>query len=437
MAFVDERKSLLSSNAIIQAPFVKVTIGSYTFGVFTQKERQLFDNGIKYKAFDIQYPNYVNSLEITKINGQVNKYSLQISYPVLLGSDPNFFEKVFSSVSNTRKIKFTYGDATKPSFIYKDEEAIITNINTSFGGFGGRFSSVISYSVEAVSESALSTASILQKPTDGALHKPSDLIKALFKDPSTGLKDTFTGMSINNLDSFVAGDDQAVSLDSKLNISAIDYLSYLVSCMVPLGAATAQTSKDIYILTIHDDTVYDRLTGQNNLGGPYFKVEKVSYASEHSDAYQVDIGSPTSKDIVLSFSINNQQNYSLYYDYQGALTNKKYVRRLNSDGDWEDVYAPTITSKNNQYETRASDQVWWTKLTKFPISATLKIQGLLRPAQLMTYLRLRVIFPGGQKHISSGLYIITSQQDSISGSGYTTTLGLTRISGDNEGDQVI
>jgi hypothetical protein len=46
----------------------------------------------------------------------------------------------------------------------------------------------------------------------------------------------------------------------------------------------------------------------------------------------------------------------------------------------------------------------------------------------MQYVRLNVIFPGGNKHISSGLYIVTKQVDNISGDGYKTTLSLTRIS---------
>jgi hypothetical protein len=46
----------------------------------------------------------------------------------------------------------------------------------------------------------------------------------------------------------------------------------------------------------------------------------------------------------------------------------------------------------------------------------------------MQYLRLNVIFPGGNKHISSGLYIVTKQIDDINASGYTTTLSITRIS---------
>ena len=67
-------------------------------------------------------------------------------------------------------------------------------------------------------------------------------------------------------------------------------------------------------------------------------------------------------------------------------------------------------------------------MTKYPINATITIQGLLRPATLMQYVRLNVVFPGGHKHVSSGLYIITKQVDDISEQGYKTTLSMTRIS---------
>lgn len=94
------------------------------------------------------------------------------------------------------------------------------------------------------------------------------------------------------------------------------------------------------------------------------------------------------------------------------------------------MFAPTFTSGNDNFRTRAEDVSWYTKITKYPISATLKLQGLLRPATLMQYLRLNVIFPGGHKHISSGLYIVTKQVDEINGNGYQTTLSLTKIGGD-------
>ena len=68
-------------------------------------------------------------------------------------------------------------------------------------------------------------------------------------------------------------------------------------------------------------------------------------------------------------------------------------------------------------------------MAKYPISATLTVQGLLRPAQLMQYIRLNIYFPGGKKHVNSGLYIITKQIDTIGlSTGYITQLELTRIS---------
>lgn len=64
------------------------------------------------------------------------------------------------------------------------------------------------------------------------------------------------------------------------------------------------------------------------------------------------------------------------------------------------------------------------------MNATITVQGLLRPARLLTYVRLNVIFPGGHKHISSGLYIITKQVDTIDMNGYRTQLEMTKVGGD-------
>ena len=58
--------------------------------------------------------------------------------------------------------------------------------------------------------------------------------------------------------------------------------------------------------------------------------------------------------------------------------------------------------------------------------------GLLRPATLMQYVRLNIIFPGGKKHLASGLYIVTKQIDNIGSNGYATTLSLTRIKCDQD-----
>lgn len=426
MTFSQQRRSLLSSQARIQVPWIKVTIGKYTFGVFTRAGKPDKDAYGTYTSYQVQYPQYVKELRIVKINGQVNQYSLRIEYPVTINDDPNFFEKVFSSVSNTREIIFSYGDASQPAYIYKDEKAIITDVQQQFN----LESSSILYNVSAISGAALKTSSCRHFFSDGAKHKPSDKIKELFRDNDSGLKAVFTGMSTKDLDTFIAGDDEPVKLETKLNMSALDYLSYLTSCMIPQGT-TGSTTKDIYILTIHDDTTYEALADETTPRGPHFKVTKTSYLSEQSDAYEIDIGYNTST-LVTQFAIDKNENYALYYDYQKELYPKEYVRRLNREGKWEDVYAPVLTSnRNTDFETNSDDLSWWTKVTKYPIQASITIQGLLRPATLMTYLRLNVIFPGGHKHISSGLYIVTKQTDVIDESGYKTTLNLTKISGDN------
>ena len=423
MSTLTENRSLLSSQARIQVPWVKVTIGDYTFGIFDEQTKAWgkTQEGF-YTPFSIQFPQYIKSLQVLKINGQVNKYTLDIDYPVTQFDDPNFFEKVFSSVSRTRKIVFTYGDAETPAYIYKEEEAIITNVQQRFN----LQSSTISYTVNAVSSAALTTDGSITMPAPGVKVKPSDEIKKLFRS-NKSLQNTFTGMKLSDLDALIAGDDMPVMLESKQNISAMDYLNYLAGCMIPAGSGPG-LSKDIYILTIYDDSI---TSAERSLSkkGPYFKVGKVSTVMEHGEAYEVDVGINTST-IVRSFQIEKNENYSIYYEYQNLAHPENYVRRINSDGKWEDVYAPTSMAKPDKYKTDASDRVWWTKATQFPINATLQVQGLLRPAFLMQYVRLNVIFPGGNKHLSSGLYIVTKQVDYINEAGYATTLSLTRIKGE-------
>ena len=420
-----KNKSLLSSQARVQVPWVKVTIGDYTFGIFDDKTKSWGKSQAGfYQSFSVQYPQYIQSLEVIKINGQVNRYTLQIKYPITQQDDPNFFEKVFSSVSRSRKIIFTYGDAETPAYVYKNEEALITKINQTFDIQG----SAIAYTISAVSSAALATDGSITMPAPGKAVKPSDEIKKLFRN-NKSLQNTFTGMSMADLDSLITGDDMPVMIESKQNISAVDYINYLAGCMVPAGSGNG-LSKEIYIMTIYDDSITSSDRALSNKG-PYFKVSKVSTVMDHGEAYEIDIGINTTT-IVRSFSIESNENYSIYYEYQNLAHPENYVRRLNRDGEWEDVFAPTSMIRDNKFDTKSSDSVWWTKATQFPINATIQVQGLLRPATLMQYVRLNVIFPGGKKHLSSGLYIVTRQADNIGPGGYITTLGLTRIKGDQD-----
>jgi len=425
-----ERRTLLSSSARVQVPWIKVTIGKYTFGVYSvsDPQRRLDDDGHFFDAINVQYPNYVQSLDIVKVNGQINQYTLNLSYPVTQFDDPNFFEKVFSSVSKTRKIVFSYGDMSMPKYIYREEEAMITKVSSSFNLQGG----VINYVVNAVSSAALNAGQSFT--FQGGYKKPSDEIKKVFRNSNYGLQKLFTGMNDSNLDTLIDGHDKFVQLEAKRNISALDYIMYLTSCMIPDSWKKDETTEtDIFVLTIHDDTSLDEdYRDEVVKSGSYFKVERMTYKTNRSDAYQIDIGFGNTGTIVTNFSITDDQNYSLLYQYGEDLNISQYVERIDSNGNLVTVWSPQMLSKNQQSRVKSSDVTWWTRVTQFPIKGTITVQGLLRPAILMNYIRLNVIFPGGHKHISSGLYLVTSQKDTINGtSGYKTTLGITKISGDD------
>lgn len=425
-----QRTSLLASNARIQAPWIKVSIGNYTFGVFskTSANKQSHD-GTYYTSFEVQYPNYVKSLGITKINGQVNQYELSLVYPVTQTSDPNFFEKILSSVSKTRKIVFSYGDMSMPTYIYKNEEAIITKVKQSFNLKGG---GEITYNISAVSSAALAAGG--SWTFQGVKARPSEIIKRILKDSRYGLQKLFYGMNASNIDILIAGDDKEVSIGAKRNISALDYITYLVSCMIPQGATTQQyTSSDIYVLTMHDDTTYDSNTFSDlEISGPYFRVERQSYKTNKSDAFEIDIGFGNTGTIVTEFSVLDDEGYALLYDYNEKLDTSPYIERIDQNGKLQTIWSPSVTSKNDSFKTRTEDITWWTKVTKYPIKATITVQGLLRPAILMSHIRLNVIYPGGRKHVSSGLYLVTQQRDQIDSNGYRTQLQLTKIAGDND-----
>ena len=86
-------------------------------------------------------------------------------------------------------------------------------------------------------------------------------------------------------------------------------------------------------MTIYDDSSLVNMTNAANAnGGPYFLVTKTSYATERAEAYEIDIGYNTST-IVTNFSIEQNENYSLYYDYQKKLYPEEYVRRLDNTGN--------------------------------------------------------------------------------------------------------
>ena len=412
--------SLLANTNRVEAPFVRVKINNYVFGVYEGKSKRSNRNNGVVDETAIKYPNFIQSLKVKKINGTVNQYTLHIRYTINETSDPNFFEKLFSSVSKTRSINFEYGDAMMPEYVYRNEEAIITRITNSFQ----INSSTIDYTIEAVSTATLTLSGTYTFPARTA--KPSDVIKQLIWSTKYHLTDVFKGMKDKELveqSNFIASDDRIVTIPTCTNMSILEYISFLVSYMNPTGSTNESALKqNVYSLSTYEDVT-------NTYGGAYFKVQKIQKASNVLNqlcTYTIDIGYP-SANVVKNFSVKNNQNWSLYYDYNRELDNSYYLKRIDSDGKIKYIYSPQLT--NTQFEMNENDSTWWTKVTQYPIEASITIKGLLRPAVLMTYVKINTWY-FGKKHISSGYYLITSQEDTIGIDGYETTLGLLRVAAD-------
>lgn len=411
--------NLLSTTSHIETPFIQVKIGNHSFGVFSkQKGSGYYTNTVKYK-----YPNFVSSLNIVKINGTVNTYTLVMKYQITAGDDPNFLERVFGQQSTTRRLIISYGDYSMSSFAYREEGATITDVKSNID-FAN---SSITYTITAISDALSLTAGTYNFPRRNA--KPSEVIKEILYHNQYSMLEVFYGM--RNKDKvlslgLISSDDKSVEIPAKTGVTVLSYLNFLVNCMAPQTTNKNSTIKNAkYILTVHDD-----LTG--DLGGPYFKVSKVATSAKSInslDTYEVTIGYPEG-DPVMAFSIDDDQTYSILYEHSKKTEQSDYVYRINNEGITETIYSPTISNNKSQFKTEEVDKTWWTQVTQYPIKATLVLKGLLRSAMLMTYVKVNVYFYG-QKHISSGTYIITKQVDDISESGFRTTLSLTRIQGDD------
>lgn len=404
--------NLVSIPTLVQSPFIIANIGGVTFGTFSGNYRT-----------NATYPNYMESMSVTKVNGTVNTYTLNFHYQVATGQDPNLLDKIFSRATKDRRIILQYGDWMAPNYIYKEEQCIITNVTTRLN----MSSSSLDYTLQCTSDAIGLNSTQFNFPARNA--KPSDVILQLLSNSKYGLKAVFTGMRNKNVvlsKNLIASNDKKVQLLPQNNTTILNYLNYLVGCMVDNKTPEEnKLSTSKYFLTINDDY-------NNDLGGTYFKVSEVSANAavyNATDTYELDINYP-GDNFVTEFSLNNDQSWAILYEYAGDVKQEEYTYNIRDDGTIETLSSPSLLTSSLTNDKSAYKTQWWSYMTEFPITATLTLKGLTRPSMLMTYVKLNVWFAGGQKHISSGTYIITKQTDSITSAGYTTTLTLLRVGGD-------
>ena len=410
--------NLLGTTSRVETPIIGVKIGNAVLGIYSQ----LKDGKYSY----IINPKFLKALDVKKINGTVNQYTLRLDFPITPNDDPNYIDKIISSVSDTREMTLGYGDASVPQFLYREEKALITRVRKK----ATVSSSVKQYTINAVSVGALNTAGAFKFRKRVA--KPSDVIKEILYEPKYGLTDVFYGMknkAMVDMRQLIRSDDAITTIEAKSNISILDYLAYLVDCMGPVEPSVPNANskktiikKAIYVLLFEDGV-------DDDLNGPYFRVERSDKLRDKSYAYEIDIGYP-SQNVVTNWEVEDDETYALYYKFASELQTNLYREKINDNGDIEQVFAPTVGSNSPLFKATEEEKTWWTKATQYPIKATITFKGLLRPAILMSYVRINILYYG-RKDIDSGLYIVLSQQDSIDTNGYRTTLKLLRVGGDD------
>ena len=145
----------------------------------------------------------------------------------------------------------------------------------------------------------------------------------------------------------------------------------------------------------------------------------------NADEFDLSIGYPGQTD-VFDFQINENEMYSILYDYSGSEDQPSYAREINDEGQIVSVYRNPIATDPVLQRTTDTASTWWTQMVNYPLTATLKIRGLIRPVILTSAVNIKQYF-WGQLFTTSGRYIVTSQSDIVDASGYYTQLGVMRV----------
>lgn len=386
-------------STIVEAPFVEVTIGDVTFGV----------------SKDGQQVNYVQSVEVTKTNGTLNEYVIKLIHQISPGDNPNYIASLLSA-NGYNTLRISYGDAADGKY-FKDSEALITKVSTSFD-----FSNCnIQYTISCSSLVYLTTSTKLNFPAKTA--KPSSVMYDLLEDKTLNICEYFTGMS--NIDkvknnNLIPTTDAEVYIQAKSDKTIVEYLSYLTSLMVNKNKDLAQ--KTSYYFVINDEQYSD-------IGNTFSVKEIVSdNLAVNELVYEVDLGFPD-PNMVFDFSVTSNYAWATALNTNSNTTTYKYD--LDNTGNLiQEKYNNKLPSTVSKSDFNINNNTW-KQLTRFPLTANLKVKGLVAPILLLTYVRVNNYF-FGNKRITSGLYIVTSQVDTISGDGCRTTLGLTRVASDVE-----
>ena len=392
---------LPTAPSLVESPFIELTIGNITFGTYHKNK----------------YPNYISSLNVKKTNGSVNEYTVNLIHQIFPGDNPNYIDNILSSV-RYNEITISYGDGVS-STIFRDAKAMITNVTTSFDFVGCN----IKYTINATSFAILAATSKYSFPS--TMDKPSNVIRnMLYGSDNSNLLFYFSGMTNKtSVESrgLIPSDDKKVYISEAKDMNSFNYLTKLVSLMENNTNSNSLYNNSLYCLSVEDDS-----------NGAYFKINEITTnptALNSTFMHEVTIGYPDSN-MVFNFSIDTDFAWASAYGSTSDIY--KYNYNIDSSGNkYFTKTSPLLKTNSANDNTNTISSNILTQLTSYPLSATLTVKGLLQPIMLLQYIKINCVYYGNVRD-TSGVYIVTQQEDQLSSSGYRTKLSLTRVAGTDE-----
>ena len=389
--------NLTSYPTLVQAPYIELDLNGVTIGGYNNDADK--------------YPNHLISMDIDKVNGRINNYTINIVHQIRAGEDPNLIDTLLSRTGYRNKVKIKYGDSAYSSF-FKEEEAYIIDVTHT----DNVSSASINYTIKAISSVGSIQSATYQ--FSSVIDKPSNqIIKLLYENASTssellGILEGMRNKSEALGKNLIPQDDDVISISGLKDASLIDRITQLVSIM-----RDSTDPSVTYTLTYID--------GKK----PYFKIGKIKQTNASKsvalkNCYYVDVGFPGDS-FVTNFSLNNDVYWPMYYKYAGKFSEYRY--NIDYSGN---IYSQKIhpLELDDKFQTKNVSQMnWWEYVRSYPVSASLTIKGLMKPAMLIENIYIYSTFYG-QEDLATGIYSIIGQKDKVDGSGYSTTLELLKVS---------
>lgn len=383
----------------VEAPYAKITLGGVTFGTYSGGS----------------YPNYIQGVDVKKTNGSMNEYTVTLIHQVAPGDNPNYIDNLIAA-NGFNIITIEYGDA-QAGVAFRSVNALLIDVKSKYDFLN----SCITYTLYATSSSVMST---LQRRNYPAVKdKPSNIINKMLYETGELLQyfPAMVNKTLVSSNNYIPNNDKEVELDAVENTTPLNYLNKLVSSMVSTTSGAINDS--IYYLDINDE---DSL-------GPYFTIQEVGTKLSTSSfplVYEIDINYPDEESLAYNFSVNTDYTWPLAYQYNSGFSNYDYgiTTAGKTFKQASNLGIKSVTGTTNSFIT---DKNWWTNVTEFPVKATLELKGLTSYVLLLNYIKVNVYY-FGNKRLSSGVYIVTGQEDILSGNGFRTRLDLLRVAGDNQ-----